>query len=210
MAMELDRIKHSLDAAEYSMPDEIESIFHYTNVNGALGILRSGKLWFTERRHLNDPSEVSHAVDMMREVLSTSPNILNHFNQNTDNTLMSSDFYISSFSTQPDDLSQWRCYAADGKGVSLGFSRKKFSFCLNIENRIQGAVRNEFKINYDDAILRTLLTDAVEVAHKYCCQKKESKSEIRNRRPTPPRRECRCFPGGDYFVQWHDDKTPCL
>ncbi len=35
-----------------SMP----SVCHYTSMKGALGILESGRMWFTERAHLNPHS----------------------------------------------------------------------------------------------------------------------------------------------------------
>ena len=42
---------------------QAETIYHYTDVRGALGILTSGRFWLTERAHLNDPSEIKHGVD---------------------------------------------------------------------------------------------------------------------------------------------------
>lgn len=48
-----------------SMP----AVHHYTSVKGALGILDSGQMWFTERAHLNDPSEISHGIDLAKSIL---------------------------------------------------------------------------------------------------------------------------------------------
>ena len=36
-----------------SMP----AVHHYTSIKGVLGIFESGRMWFTERTHLNDPSK---------------------------------------------------------------------------------------------------------------------------------------------------------
>ena|ERR1700730_12586974 len=44
-------------------------VHHYTSVKGALGILESGQMWFTERTHLNDPSEISHGIDLAKSIL---------------------------------------------------------------------------------------------------------------------------------------------
>jgi hypothetical protein len=38
------------------------TIFHYTDVKGALGIMQTGRLWFTERAHLNDPVEIEYGL----------------------------------------------------------------------------------------------------------------------------------------------------
>ena len=40
--------------------------------------------------------------------------------------------YISCFSKEPDILSQWRAYAEDGTGVSIGFNLEKLSVASNI------------------------------------------------------------------------------
>jgi hypothetical protein len=38
------------------------TIFHYTDVKGALGIMQTGRLWFTGRAHLNDPVEIEYGL----------------------------------------------------------------------------------------------------------------------------------------------------
>ena len=43
-------------------------LYHYTDGRGLKGILESGRVWFTDYRHLNDPSELTHGVDMARDV----------------------------------------------------------------------------------------------------------------------------------------------
>jgi hypothetical protein len=43
-------------------------LYHYTSGRGLKGILQSGQIWFTDYRHLNDPSELTHGIDMARDV----------------------------------------------------------------------------------------------------------------------------------------------
>jgi hypothetical protein len=51
-------IDHDFKVAE-STADPQQTIFHYTDVKGALGIVTTGRLWFTERAHMNDPGKSS-------------------------------------------------------------------------------------------------------------------------------------------------------
>ncbi len=163
------RIRHSLDAAEHCSPDGNSTLFHYTNVRGALGILKSGKLWFTERRHLNDPNEIYHAVEMAKKILKEAPELLRHFDEYMYENSMNSEFYIASFSAERDDLSQWRCYADDGKGVALGFS---YGNSLEHFEDFPTAVRGKFKVGYKTQELESRLKQAVKEAIGFCSEKK--------------------------------------
>jgi hypothetical protein len=42
-------------------------LYHYTDGRGLKGIIESQTIWFTDYRHLNDPSELIHGVEMARD-----------------------------------------------------------------------------------------------------------------------------------------------
>jgi hypothetical protein len=42
-------------------------LYHYTDGLGLRGIIESGQIWFTDYRHLNDPSELVHGIDMAHD-----------------------------------------------------------------------------------------------------------------------------------------------
>jgi hypothetical protein len=44
-------------------------LYHYTNATGLRGIIESQKFWFTSYRHLNDPSELTHGMDIAHRLL---------------------------------------------------------------------------------------------------------------------------------------------
>jgi len=44
-------------------------LYHYTDGRGLKGIIESETIWFTDYRHLNDPSELSYGVEMARDVM---------------------------------------------------------------------------------------------------------------------------------------------
>ena len=112
-------------------------LYHYTDGRGLKGIIESGQIWFTDYRHLNDPSELVHGIDMAHDVarmLATGADgrvqmFLEMFidlfkHANFERTL---EFFIASFSRVRDDLGQWRAYADNGRGFAIGFAPRMFS-----------------------------------------------------------------------------------
>lgn len=114
-----------------------ETLYHYTDLRGLRGILEFGKFWFTDYRHLNDPSELTHGIDMAHDVargIATGADgrvrffidyLLDLFrHENFASTL---GFFIACFSRARDDLGQWRAYADNGRGVAIGLSPSVFA-----------------------------------------------------------------------------------
>src|ERR1700722_19875848 len=73
----LDNLKERLgdqssdDLAAWMSPGPGPStMFHYTDLSGALAILQSGHLWFTERAHLNDTQEVQYAFRVCQKLFA--------------------------------------------------------------------------------------------------------------------------------------------
>lgn len=110
--------------------------YHYTNGVGLKGILENQELWFTDYRYLNDPKEFSHGLDIIDKVIQqVAPNAHEHARLALDvvSELMlkklseSFQYYITSLSTDGDELGQWRSYADNGKGYAIGFSSELIS-----------------------------------------------------------------------------------
>lgn len=51
---------------------ETRTIFHYTGVAGALAIIETGHLWFTERAHLNDTLELQYGLRIGHEMFDAA------------------------------------------------------------------------------------------------------------------------------------------
>jgi hypothetical protein len=115
--------------------NETEKIlYHYSSLEGLIGIIESKSIWATNILYLNDASELNYAKGLFR-------NQVNHFERKKENedylihrnfkTLIedmenstSKDtyaFFVCSFSEENDLLSQWRGYSPKGIGLSLGF-----------------------------------------------------------------------------------------
>jgi Protein of unknown function (DUF2971) len=111
-------------------------LYHYTDGRGLKGIIEGEAMWFTDYRHMNDPSELTHGIEAVRDViraiepgvdgrvglwLATLADMFSQ--QNFSNAL---EFFIGSFSRERDDLGQWRSYADNGRGYALGLAPKFF------------------------------------------------------------------------------------
>ncbi|MCX7111039.1 MAG: DUF2971 domain-containing protein [Proteobacteria bacterium] len=102
----------------------MEKLYHYTNVEGFLCIMKFKKLWLSGAHNLNDHQEISWTNNKIFNILkqladaSGSKHAQELWEVITLNKLTP---YICSFSTKGDLLSQWRAYTNDGKGVAIGF-----------------------------------------------------------------------------------------
>ncbi len=51
-------------------------LYHYTSQKGLLGILDTGKLWMTDILYLNDSSEFSHTIDLVKTEMTKQKKLL--------------------------------------------------------------------------------------------------------------------------------------
>lgn len=110
-----------------------DTIYHYTDQRGLLGILKSRTLWATSVRHLNDTSEVRGLLEILGEVRRERGGLTGLFSLSeaalrsqiiSDQIRSSPSDHIASFSAEGDLLSQWRAYTPCAGGFALGFWRK--------------------------------------------------------------------------------------
>jgi hypothetical protein len=129
--------------------DQIEKsriIYHYTDENGAKGIIESQSLWLTHYMHLNDKSELSIFRSALNEWIKASDIqdrlILGHMNiimtpiWGDPSKTPEKEGYVMSFcDDEGDRLSQWRAYGK-GRGIALGFDEKELKILLENEHKI--------------------------------------------------------------------------
>ncbi|MDP1862708.1 MAG: DUF2971 domain-containing protein [Thiobacillus sp.] len=97
-------------------------LYHYTTISGLNSIIRTGKVWASDCRYLNDQQELQHAIELL----------LGKFEGSCRETLewafhwhnLSRCHCVFSLSRSPKVLSQWRAYADDGRGAAIGFDEK--------------------------------------------------------------------------------------
>jgi Protein of unknown function (DUF2971) len=106
-------------------------LYHYTDDAGLAGIIKSGRLWFSDIFALNDPSELRHglsiAINLLktratarRPEIATFASMFERFELDA-GIEEAGHFFICCFSADGDDLGQWRAYADNGQGFALGF-----------------------------------------------------------------------------------------
>jgi hypothetical protein len=105
-----------------------EVVYHYTDTAGLLGIVRSGTLWATDYRFLNDSSEVSYIFRLAAEVVrdefvghySGLAGAFLDFAATASPPYSDVPYYLCCFSALDNSLSQWRAYGGR-QGFSLAF-----------------------------------------------------------------------------------------
>lgn len=104
-------------------------LFHYTNQDGLLGIVKNKEIWASHTQYLNDQKEYIHAIALVKSVIEDSKNkyqtsleqeILKEMKEGIDGN-ESMNVCVCSFSEEPDSLSQWRAYGGSS-GFSIGFN----------------------------------------------------------------------------------------
>jgi hypothetical protein len=122
--------------AEQAQSTITAPLYQYTGWSGLSGIIESQSVWFTDYRHLNDPSELSHGVEVAHDALTAvaerSDRRVGLFLDTIRDLLVpknfvgSLDFFTASFTAQRDDDGQWSEYGEKGQGFALGFAPKMF------------------------------------------------------------------------------------
>jgi hypothetical protein len=88
--------------------DDSTCIYHYTNLEGATGILSEKKLWMTNIRYLNDWMEGRYFYEPLLTMIGEEYDHFGKLNEIHEKCLMNT--YIASFSRIPDMLSQYKYY----------------------------------------------------------------------------------------------------
>jgi hypothetical protein len=114
-------------------PDDI--VWHYTNGEGLLGILQSSSIYATQVASLNDKNETKYATDLfkasLRELIEQNKDngiamgflqkVLEFVKEDPDSpTHGSSKFYVTCFSGEEDELTQWDRYGRPN-AYAIGF-----------------------------------------------------------------------------------------
>lgn len=148
------------------------TIYHYTNWRGLKGILTSQQLWLSSYRHLNDTSEIKHAVHIIREHALNNCKDYNmelylgdFFSDIEDLISKTTDFFICSFCAEQNYLYAWRAYANDGAGFSLGFKKEFFTGSTAMPDpNTPSFGRGSIFYTYDDILME--ISDLTAIVQK--------------------------------------------
>lgn len=139
-----------------------EVVWHYTTADGLLGILRTGTIYSTQVACLNDHTELNYGIDLFRIALldlrSECPELRDADTEAlfrsaeesaSVNAAPESPFYVTCFTRNDDDLSQWRAYGAGENGYAIGFHTEY----LKLPNSVLG------KVNYSRELHERLMRE---------------------------------------------------
>ena len=144
-------------------------LYHYTTLNGLLGIVRSRTLWASDIRYMNDSAELKHTADLIRlEVQDRiargqgKADLLGQFTDWISHRITNGHMLFgASFRAHGNLLSQWRGYSPHGKGVSLGFSADFIMQCAR-RQRLQIG-----KCVYEPAMQRRLVRQVIDAVESH-------------------------------------------
>lgn len=137
-------LKDSLDLfnedwLSFHSHDETLILYHYTTLDGLLGIINNRSLWCSHIRTLNDPSELQYGkklvITQIDNYLKSINNklivdLLEHLKILINSFDIMFHIFVGCFCKEDNLLSQWRNYSAQGGGYSIGLnfiSDTKFS-----------------------------------------------------------------------------------
>ncbi len=106
-------------------------LYHYTSMVGLLGIGRSGKIYASDSRYLNDITDSAYVFEFLKDfvdqqVAGTTGEDKKYYQElgSALRTTRMAEVFVASFSEDGDSLSQWRAYSSGGVGFSIGFDAK--------------------------------------------------------------------------------------
>lgn len=124
-----------------------DTVYHYTSLEGLIGIIENRSVWMTDYGYLNDRQELSYGISLLSDSLNKM--LENDIQPHVKDLLVEwknkikktpNRVCITSFSSDGDSLSQWRAYGP----VAIGFPVKDLS--SHVES---GLFRN---VEYDPLI----------------------------------------------------------
>lgn len=146
-------------------PDRI--LYHYTRLDGLLGIVKSKSLWASNIYYFNDASEITYASDIFKKVILNRKNKVDekqeYFLNEFDNWLDTfshtiHQYFVFSLTEKGDLLSQWRGYTK-GRGVSIGFEPN--ALVRKIEKQGLKIVKCIYKIPEQEGLAEEFLNEII-------------------------------------------------
>ena len=149
--------------------DPKKTLFHYTNFVGLKGILQTRRLWLTDHKYLNDPSEIAHGKNNILNYIEkniTHNSNLQGFLKKTLADIIDQGYktFLTSFCQREDYLPAWRYYGDNGAGFAIGFNKKYFLRSDPSENIDKRDATLLFRVSYSGSETFTQFDDIFKIA----------------------------------------------
>lgn len=129
-------------ADQFPVPYDGETVYHYTDAGGLIGMVKNHALWATEAGGMNDPREGRFGVDALRAHVAPedyAESYRDHLGRI--DSLDWTNTYVACATTRRDDVSQWVRYA--------GFPDVGYSVGLNTSTPLHVARDNDVRVDTD-------------------------------------------------------------
>ena len=143
-------------------------LFHYTDGNALLSILKNKKLWLTHIKYMNDSSEYTHGKNILFEQIQHLIKEKTNFHCNiagVNSVNEHAHIFVGSFcSSAIDNLSQWRGYGSYNGCYAIEFNAKiskhKKKCIYNISEQVDAATKHASRITkISEKYFKKLRTD---------------------------------------------------
>lgn len=163
MSKKSNQIEEELNEfLEGKLPNKL---YHYTNLNGLIGIFDNSEIWLSNMYFLNDKNEFELGLKFVVEqleayksgfsVLKPTKYFIEALEKAIDYIKEKDSPYILSMTTNNDLLSQWRGYTNNGVGVNIGFSNNFFK-----ENKLK-VYKCIYDVEKQKEIINHILTQSI-------------------------------------------------
>lgn len=142
------------------MKDNI--IYHYCGMDSFFGIVKSKNIRLSNAYKTNDYTELEWIFSIMEKSMTSvfKTEFLSSLRKSYRKWLETYFRpHIACFSKEGDLLSQWRAYANDGKGISIGFNRKYFESIKKLNNKEFEIYDIVYRYNKQEKLLKSLFND---------------------------------------------------
>ncbi|QSR89276.1 DUF2971 domain-containing protein [Methylacidiphilum caldifontis] len=159
---------------ELSPYSNLPKLYHYSTGENFIKIIESGELWATQVACLNDKQECHGYYKLIQKALKKRKSkknggvcpdriyqaLLDTTKESIDKNLPDIPIFVACFSTESDDLSQWRAYSRGEEGYAIGIDFTK----------IQENMHRSFKITqviYDVSEQEKMIESIINAAEKF-------------------------------------------
>ena len=153
---------------------QVNLIYHYTNLDGLLGILENQSLWASNVNFINDSQEYIYGITLYKEILALKSNAsltkegkkICHFAEEYFLEVKQRTYCVS-FCENKDLLSQWRGYSKSNVGFSIGFENDFIwgeinSSDFNLPKILLPSSAKPMKVEYRSTMIKKMIQEWID------------------------------------------------
>lgn len=173
---------------------ENKNFYHYTDVNGFLGIINNHEFWLSHIKYMNDSAEYIEGENICKNLITNFCKKVNSDEKDLLTSLQTvisndkslglfsfsrNDIFSISFTRDRDSLDMWRGYGKSS-GIAIGFDAEKCNLLPGIalvlkeryETNTKNKTKNEmffnvYNIIYNNELKEKIITDVLDIGLEF-------------------------------------------